>query len=361
MTALKGPAACSDETIVSVLYLAHAGTRLHDDGAIEMLSMNKAPLPRLMNLEDKGRMGEMPEHLQGLATLVRQRGGVSALKLNGLAPMISYYDVVEATKRLSKPTLEHFYPFRPEITTNPSPIKETEHPLCLMGTGFNALEAVMPLNDRDDVYAVLHRLRTYTLKMDDFVENRPNAVSLGVLGDERNFAQHSLMQLHAYEGDFYLAPSASRDLFFELCHLSAIIYSITVTFPLPRTSILLARLSALIKSRLLQPDFGVRWLRDPRLTLWIIVMTALLDLPGESRQWLVVVLDRLCQTLRVRNWSDMRSILMTFLWYGKVADDAGRRLWDEIESLHPQSKGAAEKPSETRVLVDLQVDTSIKL
>ena len=184
------------------------------------------------------------------------------------------------------------------------------------------------------LYQVLCGLGNYTLAVDDYVEGRPEAQSLKVLADERNFVQHCLMSLTP---DEETAKSEQEASLYELCRLAAIIYSLIAVFPLPVTTAPFAKLGLQIKEQISKPNIHVRWNEAPQLMLWITVMAAIASVDLSERSWFLLVLERLIGRLKLNSWAQMKEHLQDFLWFGSTSNSDGFNLWKEIEDSSPFS------------------------
>ena len=184
------------------------------------------------------------------------------------------------------------------------------------------------------LYPVLCRLRDYTFAVHNYVEGTSQAQSLGVMSDERNFVQHSLMSLSP---DAETAGAEQEDVLFELCRLAGMIYSLIVVFPLPVTTAPFAKLCREIKKQMSNSDVRARWSEAPQLMLWITFMAAIASVGLSERSWYVSLLDRLVGRLKVGSWAEMKELLEDFLWFGSTSDTDGFDLWMEIEQSVPFS------------------------
>lgn len=80
--------ACSDSNILCVLGLTTYGTlRIKEPGRARWPC--QGPLTSLNGLDTLGRLPSVQEHIRGLESLVKMRGGINKIKTPGIAPMLS--------------------------------------------------------------------------------------------------------------------------------------------------------------------------------------------------------------------------------------------------------------------------------
>jgi hypothetical protein len=234
---------------------------------------------------------------------------------------------------LTKPSLSYI-PVNSDVENFLGGVRRHTHPHCNLGRGFVALHGVLPQTKLMCLYPVLCSLCNYTLAVDDYVEGRTEAQSLGVLADERNFVQHCLMSLTP---DAETAESQQECSLYELCRLAATIYSLIAVFPLPTTTAPFAKLALQVKEQISKPNVHLRWNEAPQLMLWIIVMAAIASVDMSERSWFVLILERLINRLKLNSWAQMKEHLEDFMWFGSTSNADGLNLWKEIEDSSPFS------------------------
>ena len=207
------------------------------------------------------------------------------------------------------------------------------HPLCNLGQGFVVLHRILKPDKVVHLYPVLCRLSDYTLAVDDYVEGRSEAQSLGCIAAERNFVQHSLMSLVPEEQ----ATGEQQDPIYDLCRLAAMIYSLIVVFPLPVQTAPFSKLARQVKEQMSHPAVHARWSESPQLMLWITFMAAIASIGINERSWYVSTLDRLVSRLGIGSWTEVKGLLLDFLWYGSISDVDGADLWKEVQQSSPFS------------------------
>ena len=201
-----------------------------------------------------------------------------------------------------------------------------------LGRGFMILQSILPPPLFTSLYPVLLRLCDYTIAIHNYVEGTAQAQSVSILADERNFVQHNLMSLESRGRELDLRQEHPL---YELCRLAAMVYSLTVVFPLPSTTAPFDTLEARMKYLMSNEIVAARWNEAPHLMLWITVMAAIAAVTSTDRTWLVCILDRLISRIGLKSWLEMRESLQKYLWFDSTNDVDGIRLWEEIERSSP--------------------------
>lgn len=314
---------CEDANILSVYALSYHGDLRRDPPAI---APSQGPLTTLQLLHIYGgRLETVQVHLQGLAKMLSLRGGLSTLKLPGLAQAISFGDVVLACQTLSKPMLP-YVSMHDDVVGLLNAASRKNHPLVGLGKGFRVLPEMLGHDEVSKLLIVLRWMIQYTFAVDDQVEERPEAPSLRALMDQRNFVQHSLMLLTPD-----VAGTQEEHPMHRLARLGTVIYSLLVVFPLPAIAAPFAQLAQEVRGQLSQPSVEARWSEASDLILWVTVMGAIASIGTPDRQWYLGILDRLTRRLMINTWTSMREHLRLFLWFEYTNDSDGLKLWREIE------------------------------
>jgi len=163
---------------------------------------------------------------------------------------------------------------------------------------------------------------------------------LGVkIGDSRNALQHRLLCLPpGMELNDSLEPNPSDDgnvspcdlLAYEACRLTALIYSVMVTFPLPRSKYArdcglttLEQVFSAVDPSSQGPDAA-------RLYFWCLIVAGIGAFDHEHRAWFMAQTRKLAQELQVWSWEEAEAILITFAWLKCACSSAGRDFWDQV-------------------------------
>ena len=178
---------------------------------------------------------------------------------------------------------------------------------------------------------VLRRLCDYTLVIDDYLAGRLESQCLGILADERNFVQHSVMSLAPSDED--LLQKSPENPLYDLCRLAATVYSLIVVCPIPLRTAPFATLACQMQLQMTKVPLHEIWSIAPHLLLWITTMAAISSLTSDpnQRSYFVSILQQLVGFLRMHSWLEMKDVLQNFLWLDSISDSDGLELWQEIE------------------------------
>jgi hypothetical protein len=230
-----------------------------------------------------------------------------------------------ACQTLSKPMLP-YAPMHADVAGLLNTSSRKTHPLVGLGRSFRVLPEMMSAEAVAGLLAVLRWIIQYTFAVDDHVERRPEAQTLRVLMDQRNFVQHNLMLLTPDPAE------ADEELpMHRLARLGTVIYSLLVVFPIPAIAAPFQQLAEEVRAQLSLPAVQARWGEAADLILWATVMGAVAAVGTPDRPWYVMTLDRLTRRLNVNTWSGIKERLRLFLWFDYTNDADGRKLWKEIE------------------------------
>jgi len=205
-------------------------------------------------------------------------------------------------------------------------MSRVEHPLAPLATGFKILQDLLP-ETGEELYLTLWNLASYSLAVDNYINSRPNAFSLRVLIDQRNFVQHRLMSLSPDDNnqDGYSLQQA--------CWLAGVVYSLITVFPIPHSKAPFTRLGQQIRLHL--ATSAMRWQKTPELILWITAMGALATVDEVERTWYTSVLERLLHRSQILSWQSLKDKLQIFLWFQSTSDSDGQQLWKDIHASNP--------------------------
>jgi len=88
-----------------------------------------------------------------------------------------------------------------------------------------------------------------------------------------------------------------------------------------------------LQNALALTDLQTCWGSANKVLLWVLFQGAHLTFGQRERPWFVIGLARVIQTLKLRSWIQVRSILVRFYYVDRVFQDSFRRIWEEVELL----------------------------
>ncbi|KAK5044490.1 hypothetical protein LTR84_010771 [Exophiala bonariae] len=331
----------SDEILFAVQTLAFHGRAAKDD-TDNLQSPSQGPLNSMQLLDIyAGRLDPVDVHLQALSNIVSMRGGLGAIKFPGLAAMLSYGDLLLASRHLRKPV----YPFIP-LQISPQHVLDAVsrevHPLRQLGTGFRALYDLLPSDVAQSLFLTLHNLSTYSIAVDDYITGRSQAQDLGALADQRNFVQHSLLSWSPGLDDDVKGSKEDIVVLQQACWAASVIYSLIAIFPVPHSRAPFGTLARQLKHGLVHTNnlLRNRWHDSSPLLLWVIFMGALASTANDEgegkkegcKEWYINVLERFVHRMQIMSWGALKDQLLNFLWFPSTSDGDGQQLWMEINT-----------------------------
>ncbi|KAB8276934.1 hypothetical protein BDV30DRAFT_223918 [Aspergillus minisclerotigenes] len=325
-----------DSVIMSVLYLA---VNEHVKGKVTRdASPFTPPFVDLQSLSFYGSREYHNMHWTFIQTLLDRLGGIHSIRMYGLGWLLSIGDLMFAAHSLTKPHYPlvdvqgklyklssplHAFGIAPE---QPSP----------PGSGFRELLSLTPPVKEKIVNAFVH-LGEYSIVIQSFSNRHLDASTLDLIGDVRNQVHHDLFSLPDEHGptdcifDQPNDPGDSSQSFeiYHACRLSALLYALHVTFPVPKS----AALRAVIIPQLNEKLHDVSQKMSTTLLLWCTTVTAIAAEGMIQRQSLVQLTNKVRLDLQIHHLSHTVEILHSFTWADIACLDGLYRLWDEIMRL----------------------------
>lgn len=149
--------------------------------------------------------------------------------------------------------------------------------------------------------------------IDDFCQGRYSVPS-SVLIDHRNTAQHALLSLMPGAGSY------------ECYRLSALIYSLLVTFPMPY---IVAPFQQLVTKLQLALD---GWTESDEMLAWVLTIGGVGAIGLREREWFVKEFNTVALKMGLKSWYQSREIILkTGLWLAATNDGDGREFWNESQ------------------------------
>ncbi|KAL4879940.1 hypothetical protein BJY04DRAFT_219745 [Aspergillus karnatakaensis] len=282
-----------------------------------------APLSNLQLLSRFTGINISHVHVNALRHLVSARGGFDVLEMPGLKPGLASFDLVVASKSLSRP----FWPLRSRLDVNEvqtflAQVEDTCRALSkplLAGLGI-----IIPYTMRCEFNAV----RGYSTLLTGYSRGLLGHLMMGYVLELRNFIHYHVMSLPppgtmANEG-VDLSPT------YGALRLGLIAYSLLVLFPVPLTMDPHPRLSLLLRQEL--ECKGVEadsWFQMPEVLLWLLMLGGISAVGTDHRAWYVDRIHWLAEVLGVESWEQLRDIMGSILWIDSPCDIEGLILWEE--------------------------------
>ena len=192
-----------------------------------------------------------------------------------------------------------------------------------------AFRALYPVGINNDAAKVLQAMVDFTLVIDYHCRGIAPIPDLRVFIERRNAIQHSLMSLST--GDELPYGEVNSVCLYESIRLSAIIYSVAVTFPLPPLSGLFRKLAGSLRETLENSKLDPCWQIWPGTLLWTLILGGISAFETTERAWYVQNLAALSKMLNLTEWKDAAEEVEKYLWLESTCDAGGSILWDEVK------------------------------
>ncbi|KAF7593803.1 hypothetical protein BBP40_010860 [Aspergillus hancockii] len=323
-----------DGIVMCILFLAV--NDLHRTGISRDPSPFSPSFTSLHYLDFYGSRDYHPLHWNVVCKIVENYGGIETLRIFALAWLLCISDLMNAVHLLRKPIF-------PLLGAEGKRLASHLHPPLLLfrshshhfsrstaGSSFLDLLFLIPPVKREIVTAFVN-LGEYSSVLQHYSREPYGPVVLDLLGDSRNLTHHHLlslpdendhvMQILEYDDHPLEQIEMSRDIYLT-CRLSAILYAVHVTFPIPRSAFLretiLAQLCPRV-TRLLDQNVS------SRLLLWCVVIATIAL--GEKAGQLTPYVNWLCHELRVDTFEELLGLLRSFAWVDAAAQGRCEEIW----------------------------------
>ncbi|RAK80829.1 uncharacterized protein BO72DRAFT_492817 [Aspergillus fijiensis CBS 313.89] len=315
----------TDEVILAVNSLLYTSVDAETITAAGNVSSSFSPVfDSMQSLDVYAVLTQDNCHRRGLLAMIRQRGGLESIKLEGVAAVISCTEVIVATKNLTKPQLEYRSMLSEQLHTT-----QRESPtLSFQSTAFELSQNRLLGELRDfprGYLEILHDMVIYTDRIQSLVHGRvcqsqPQMLSLV---EQRNWIQHRLLSLPSK--DECVAPVS---FLYEPFRLAARIYSLAVILPLPMAVAPFARLAKLLQVEISQAMEYEPVLSDAEvdLLLWMVVLGGIASEGKRVRSWYETMLRHLLQGRDFICFAEVKSAMKKVLWLDLSCDPGLQRL-----------------------------------
>ncbi|KAI5359145.1 putative fungal transcription factor [Septoria linicola] len=236
-------------------------------------------------------------HERAAFLLIGQLGGLHALETPGLAHIAALVDIARrsSTSHLSKPLYECYWQgyasellpdfIRPEARTAAHSGSNT---ILNPGLGFTQLPGRLP----KQAVSVFLELACLDQIMSHAQDNPPGDSDFERLMDASRATVHRLTALPAWENLPATEQGSSTRLVYELCHLTCLIYSNAVLFPLPPHSGWNMRHTSYVRQIYKEEDLqNVGEAVEP-FWLWVLVVSGIASYRTPNRTYFEGALRR---------------------------------------------------------------------
>ncbi|KAF7592132.1 hypothetical protein BBP40_000680 [Aspergillus hancockii] len=322
--------AISNAVILSVMCMAHNATDISEERQYRQTPFT-APMRRLQWIDVYGSLRPNLVHVQGLISMINLRGGLEAIDLPGLAPVVSLSDIVTSSAYHTPPVFPFF------------PLRGDRKNVSLQDMlGYNIVDVerhygrLRQIGFTAEIMEIFHAMDVYMGFVDAYLKGYHIKPDYSLLADQRNLVQYQLLSLPAASQlSGFTGYQHRNEIIYEACRLAGCIYGVGVVFPLPPQSTPLVKLAGLLRGVLEVSDCLTVWEQPhARVTLlWVLTLGGIASEGTADREWYVQMLMKTAQYSHIACWADLRAIVILLPWYDAACDDAGNNLWLEVERL----------------------------
>ncbi|KAI5460986.1 hypothetical protein BGZ63DRAFT_357631 [Mariannaea sp. PMI_226] len=274
-------------------------------------------------------------HWSGVQRLLELHGGIHALTKYSLPFHLTLAGLMHSAMTATKPV----YPFmQPDGQEFPdlSPLEYLR--LGNAPTGLLELQGFSVLSSLGIPWDFASRF-THLRQLSWIIAEGLDLVDRQNLLDCRNMVQHRIMSLP--ESPVLLDPSDAlfhtkvlAQALYNACRTAALLYSIHVTFPLPRPGAAKERLVPQLRNAIKTSIQHSECTDECRRVLfWCSIFGGIVSSVEKHRPWFVARCHDLGLRLGVQSWEQAREILLSFVWLDSACNEPGRNLWYEVMDL----------------------------
>ncbi|KAL2839251.1 hypothetical protein BJY01DRAFT_250564 [Aspergillus pseudoustus] len=325
-----------DGLVMAILFLAVNIS--HRTGLARDKSPFSPPFTGLHTLDIYGSRQYDAMHWGIVHNIIRRFGGVASLKAFAIAWHVSIGDLMHAVNTLQKP----IYPplgLHGQVLNLPPPLALFQVQGLAggqtAGLGFQVLGACISPPIRQNAINVFVEIGQYSRVIQHYDTYPCTHAVLDLLGDSRNLVHHRLFSLPNEDDDdrnldntavdescgrtYSLEEIQRTRAVYLLVRQSLILYTIHVTYPIPRSAGLREHLLHTI-TPLFKPLIDRAPPLEP-LLLWCLVVVVICSgetAPGQLLEYVV----SLCAKLKIQSRESLLGVLRSFAWVECAVPDA---------------------------------------
>lgn len=296
-----------------------------------------------------GDLASWELHMNGLKTMIKMKGGLANLGLDGLIHrMISWYgvqhlpnvsflidslpcrrvDVCGATINHSKPRFPSIRNLHTSIS-RPSIHNTHDRPIAIIGLEIKAPTHSLPISiDLANILEDMLRLTTFV----EILHDSKITQDCTYFDDQRASIEHRILAIPDKQ-DKEQGTAETKNIQ-ESCRLAALIYTNMVFRELQPSAAIHTTLTSRLRTMLMQTDLTSCWGNHWKMLLWVLFMGGAVALQKSTRSWFVSILAIACSQLKMQSWHDIKEILLKYLWSDRIWEGRCKYLWIEVEVEH---------------------------
>ncbi|KAJ5144603.1 Protein of unknown function DUF3468 [Penicillium atrosanguineum] len=324
--AVRDPSrAVSDAVLLSVICMAHHQPEDNKRQRHRKTPFNP-PFQRLQWIDVYGCLPPNLIHIGGLVQLIKLRGGLENIQFTGLPPTITFSDIFTASVFCTHPGFA-FWPL--DVSRNGITLQE------LLGFGPSDVEhGFGRLQDIGITPSMAEAFQAAFTYINIVRVSLVKGYDLPLLADQRNLTQHTLLSLLPSSDIPTSFSHPTEATTYDICRLTALIFSVGVMFPIPAQNTPLKSLAKQIQAQLSLPTASAMWSapRNRIPLIWALTLGGIAATDTPERPFFVSALGETARRSGLTTWPQIRLTLDMMLWYDLACDEAAQILWFEAIS-----------------------------
>ena len=269
-----------------------------------------------------GRLETVETHAKAMFLLIHRIGGLQNIRLPGLAHTIAYADLINASVHHRRPALDCWWQSDEPILRAHSRLRTPAG-----NTPGRAFFTRIPGSLPPKVISLLVRLATLDRYMAQSRNEELSSEAETHLIDTRNALHHALLSLDPFSELAEDDRHGARELMYELCRTTAVLYSNAVLMGVPPHLGWHLPLVKLLRS-MLESCRTTPWLDDATdILVWALCVGGLAAWRSPHRSFFETYLKDIIRRRKLVSWTKIQRIVEDFLWSEAACKHGAAMLW----------------------------------
>ncbi|PPJ51926.1 hypothetical protein CBER1_09374 [Cercospora berteroae] len=277
-----------------------------------------------------GRTDAIEAHERTAFLLINQLGGLKALQMPGLAPMVALVDMFRRSSAVHdiRPDFDCYWdlhgsdllPYYYESIVSSSPSEESF--ASTAGAGFSRLASVLPAK----AISLFSDLACPDMVMSQCLQRHSTSAKEQRFLDVRNAIIHRLLSLPSWNDLPAYEQDRTNRLLYRICCTTCLVYSNGAMLPMPPHNGWNVRLTAQVRELLEKTDMSYWHSSMQSLLLWTILISGMAAYETENRSFFEQALENYLSH-RPLTYEQAFSEVKNFVWSDSVCELGSRELW----------------------------------
>jgi hypothetical protein len=254
--------------------------------------------------------------------LVERIGGLQNIRMAGLAAVLAYADLIDASSHYQKPAFDCWWEPDESILRSHNMLRSKAG-----NAPGKAFFAKIPGGLPPKMLSVLVRLATIDRYMADRRGKDLDKDEENHMMQTRNAIQHTMLALPAFSDLSEDDSSGAHPMMYELCRLTAVIYSGAVIMGVPPHlgwhTALVKRLRKMLEACKMDECKD----EESDLLVWSLCVGGLAAWRSSHRAFFETSLKEVARRRKLSNWQKVERILEDFLWSEAACKHGAAMLW----------------------------------